>query len=61
MTKHPIFKVWSFPSIQMPRMSVIRNEMTVLNVKYEDKDIAKQVLAAMRCPHSLSECDCTAV
>ena len=52
MTKHPIFKVWSFPSIQMPRMSVIRNEMTVLNVKYEDKDIAKQTIGAQFDPTS---------
>jgi hypothetical protein len=52
MTKHPLFKVWSFPSVQMTRMSVIRSEMVVLNVKYEDKDKAKQTIGAQFDPLS---------
>ena len=46
MTKHPIFKVWSFPSAQMTRMPTNRTEMPVLSVKYEDKDKAKQLIGA---------------
>ena len=46
MTKHPLFKVWNFPSTQMTRMPSNKSEMPVLTVKYEDKDKAKQQIGA---------------
>lgn len=52
MTKHPLFKVWNFPSTQMTRMPSNKSEMPVLTVKYEDKDKAKQQIGAQYDPNA---------
>jgi len=52
MTKHPLFKVWNFPAVQMTRMPSNKMELPVLTVKYEDKDSAKSLIGAQFDPNA---------